>query len=96
MIATIMLPTLSGMLSINKIGILLGSLSNRVSNTQYRYLTVLMTLTKVVGNGTKHGKLLSNQFMDVIIRVNVVRSFGVKNMVSFVRFCRCGSAFNLC
>ncbi|ELR18756.1 adaptin subfamily protein [Acanthamoeba castellanii str. Neff] len=49
------------------------------------YITVLMTLVRLIGPGTKHGKLISSQFMDVIIRVNVVRSYGVKNMIQLLR-----------
>lgn len=43
------------------------------------YLSVLIELAHVAG--TKHGELLSAQMMDVVIRVQVVRPFAVKNMV---------------
>lgn len=47
------------------------------------YISVLMELTHI--SGTKHGSLISAQFMDVCIRVNVVRPFAVKNMLSLLR-----------
>eukprot|EP01114_Cavostelium_apophysatum_P002110 TRINITY_DN1183_c0_g1_i5.p1 TRINITY_DN1183_c0_g1~~TRINITY_DN1183_c0_g1_i5.p1 ORF type:complete len:1154 (-),score=375.58 TRINITY_DN1183_c0_g1_i5:267-3728(-) len=47
------------------------------------YISVLMELAHTTG--TAHGNLISAQFMDVIIRVNVVREFGVRNMLSLLR-----------
>jgi len=47
------------------------------------YISVLMELAHVTG--TQHGVLIANQFMDVIIRVNIVRPFGIKNMISLLR-----------
>lgn len=42
------------------------------------YLSVLIRLTQV--DGTKHGKLLASQMMDVTIRVSVVRKFAVTQL----------------
>lgn len=42
------------------------------------YISVLMELAHV---NTAHGELVASQLMDVIIRVQVVRPFGVKSMV---------------
>eukprot|EP00026_Physarum_polycephalum_P000665 Phypoly_transcript_00666.p1 GENE.Phypoly_transcript_00666~~Phypoly_transcript_00666.p1 ORF type:complete len:1220 (+),score=294.05 Phypoly_transcript_00666:473-3661(+) len=47
------------------------------------YLTVLAQLTRV--HGTPHGSLIASQILDVMIRVEVVRPFGVKQMVSLLR-----------
>jgi len=47
------------------------------------YISVLMQISHV--NGIKDGKLIAEQFMDIIIRVAVIRSFGVKNMVNLIR-----------
>ena len=47
------------------------------------YITVLVELTHT--QGTTHGKRISDQLLDVCIRVNIIREFGVKNMVS-IRF----------
>jgi AP-3 complex subunit delta len=44
------------------------------------YITVLVELTHV--QGTTHGKRISDQLLDVCIRVQVIQEFGVKNMVS--------------
>ena len=43
------------------------------------YIIVLIELSRV--SGTSHGELLSSQLMDVIIRVQVIRPYGVKHMV---------------
>jgi Adaptin N terminal region len=48
------------------------------------YLTVLMELAHS-GPDMTRGKLVAAQLQDVIIRVEVVRSFGVKNMLSLLR-----------
>jgi AP-3 complex subunit delta-1 len=42
------------------------------------YISVLMEMAHV---NTIHGELIASQLMDVIIRVQVVRPFGVKSMV---------------
>lgn len=42
------------------------------------YISVLMELAR---SNSKHGELLASQLMDVIIRVQVVRPYGVKSMV---------------
>jgi AP-3 complex subunit delta-1 len=47
------------------------------------YLTVLVQLTRV--HGTPHGALIASQILDVLIRVEVVRPFGVKQMVTLLR-----------
>lgn len=47
------------------------------------YITVLMELTHVPM--MKHGNLIASQFMDVAIRVKVVRPFAVKNMISLLK-----------
>lgn len=47
------------------------------------YITVLIELTHVPT--TRHGKLISSQLMDVIVRVKVVRPFGVRNMETMLK-----------
>eukprot|EP01116_Phalansterium_solitarium_P008891 TRINITY_DN2285_c0_g1_i3.p1 TRINITY_DN2285_c0_g1~~TRINITY_DN2285_c0_g1_i3.p1 ORF type:complete len:654 (+),score=298.43 TRINITY_DN2285_c0_g1_i3:110-2071(+) len=47
------------------------------------YISVLMELAHV--KGTTHGDLIANQFMDVIIRVKIVRPFGVKSTIALIR-----------
>ncbi len=47
------------------------------------YITVLVQLTRV--HGTAHGSLIASQILDVLIRVDVVRPFGVKQMVTLLR-----------
>eukprot|EP01102_Stenamoeba_stenopodia_P004321 TRINITY_DN1463_c0_g1_i2.p1 TRINITY_DN1463_c0_g1~~TRINITY_DN1463_c0_g1_i2.p1 ORF type:complete len:635 (-),score=132.59 TRINITY_DN1463_c0_g1_i2:1876-3780(-) len=42
------------------------------------YISVLIELTHIPTSA--HGKLISSQLMDVIVRVKMVRSYGVKNM----------------
>ena len=42
------------------------------------YLQVLIQLTHV--EGTRHGKLIASQLMDVAIRVKVIRGFAVKQL----------------
>ena len=44
-----------------------------------RYITCLVEMTKF--EGTRHGKLIANQMLDVTIRVKDVRPFAVKQMV---------------
>ncbi|XP_062504625.1 AP-3 complex subunit delta-1-like isoform X2 [Corticium candelabrum] len=48
-----------------------------VTNFEW-YVTVLVELTKV--EGTRHGRLLADQMLDVAIRVKTVRPFAVKQM----------------
>eukprot|EP00339_Tiarina_fusa_P029705 CAMPEP_0117045208 /NCGR_PEP_ID=MMETSP0472-20121206/31278_1 /TAXON_ID=693140 ORGANISM="Tiarina fusus, Strain LIS" /NCGR_SAMPLE_ID=MMETSP0472 /ASSEMBLY_ACC=CAM_ASM_000603 /LENGTH=965 /DNA_ID=CAMNT_0004757127 /DNA_START=206 /DNA_END=3103 /DNA_ORIENTATION=+ len=43
------------------------------------YINVLVELTHV--QGTRHGKRISDQLLDVCIRVKIIREFGVANMV---------------
>eukprot|EP01111_Echinosteliopsis_oligospora_P001434 TRINITY_DN1216_c0_g1_i3.p1 TRINITY_DN1216_c0_g1~~TRINITY_DN1216_c0_g1_i3.p1 ORF type:complete len:1244 (-),score=342.48 TRINITY_DN1216_c0_g1_i3:2933-6664(-) len=50
------------------------------------YLTVLVQLTHV--HGTSHGSLLAAQLLDVIVRVTIVRRFGVQQMVGLLREAR--------
>jgi len=45
-----------------------------------RYVTVLVELTRI--EGTKHGRLIASQMLDVAIRVQAVRAFVVVQMVS--------------
>lgn len=44
-----------------------------------RYVSVLVELTRI--EGTKHGKLIASQMLDVAIRVQTVRPFIVTQMV---------------
>ena len=46
------------------------------------YLSVLIQLTHI--EGTKHGKLIASQLMDVAIRVKVVRPSAAKQMAALV------------
>ena len=45
-----------------------------------RYVTVLVELTRI--EGTKHGRLIAAQLLDVAIRVQAVRAFVVVRMVT--------------
>jgi AP-3 complex subunit delta-1 len=47
------------------------------------YLSVLSHIAHI--QGIKSGKLLSAQFTDVVIRVEMVRQYGVKQMVSLLK-----------
>ena len=47
------------------------------------YITVLVELSRTEG-GTKHGKLIAKQMMDVAIRVSSIRSFAVSQMALLV------------
>jgi AP-3 complex subunit delta-1 len=56
------------------------------SKNSYQHITDFEWYTSVLAElahtqGTKHGDLLASQFMDVIIRVKVVRPQGVRQMV---------------
>ena len=44
-----------------------------------RYITVLVEMTRF--EGTRHGKLIASQMLDVTIRVKDVRPFSVRQMV---------------
>ena len=44
-----------------------------------RYVTVLVELTRI--EGTRHGRLIAAQLLDVAIRVQAVRAFVVVRMV---------------
>lgn len=44
-----------------------------------RYVSVLVELTRI--EGTKHGKMIASQMLDVAIRVQTVRPFIVTQMV---------------
>ena len=46
------------------------------------YISVLVELTRV--HGTKHGKRISDQLMDVCIRVKIIREYGVLSMVNLL------------
>lgn len=57
------------------------------SKNSYQHITDFEWYTSVLAElahtqGTKHGDLLASQFMDVIIRVKVVRPQGVRQMVN--------------
>ena len=54
-----------------------GSLS--LSSVIYRYITVLVEMTRF--EGTRQGHLIAGQMLDVTIRVRDVRPFAVKQMV---------------
>ena len=45
-----------------------------------RYITVLVEMTKF--KGTRHGKLIASQMLDVSIRVKDVLPFAIRQMVS--------------
>ena len=47
------------------------------------YITVLVELTRMEG-GTKHGKLIASQMMDVAIRVASIRPFCVGQMALLI------------
>merc|ERR1712241_1446038 len=47
------------------------------------YITVLVELSRTEG-GTKHGKLIAKQMMDVAIRVSSIRSFAVSQMALLI------------
>lgn len=47
------------------------------------YISVLVELANI--QNTSHGALIASQMMDVIIRVKVVRPFGVKSMAALLR-----------
>ena len=49
-----------------------------------RYITILVEMTKF--EGTKHGKLIADQMLNVAIRVKDVRPFAVRQMVSQLTF----------
>eukprot|EP00003_Mantamonas_plastica_P010943 TRINITY_DN204_c0_g1_i9.p1 TRINITY_DN204_c0_g1~~TRINITY_DN204_c0_g1_i9.p1 ORF type:complete len:787 (-),score=371.76 TRINITY_DN204_c0_g1_i9:131-2491(-) len=53
-----------------------------VTNFQW-YISVLVDLTRIPGP-IAHGDKIAEQFMDVIIRVKVIRPFGVKNMAKLL------------
>jgi len=45
----------------------------------YRYITVLVEMTKF--EGTRCGKQIASQMLDITIRVKTVRPFSVRQMV---------------
>ena len=47
-----------------------------------RYITVLVEMTRF--EGTRHGKLIASQMLDVTIRVKDVRPFSVRQMVWWI------------
>src|SRR5690554_1576298 len=47
------------------------------------YISVLMELSRT--SGMHLGKVIANQFMDVIIRVKMIRPYGIRNMLSLLR-----------
>ena len=48
------------------------------------YLSILVELTHI--KGTAHGKLISNQLLDVTVRVKAIRTIAVGHMVFFFFF----------
>ena len=44
-----------------------------------RYVSILVELTRL--EGTKHGKVIASQMLDVAIRVQAIRPFAVSQMV---------------
>lgn len=54
--------------------------SKNKSSFTCRYVSILVELTRI--EGTRHGKLIANQMLDVAIRVQAIRSFAVSQMVS--------------
>jgi len=48
-------------------------------NVNCRYVSVLVELTRI--EGTKHGRLIASQMLDVAIRVQAIRGFIVSQMV---------------
>ena len=51
-------------------------------DTIFRYVSVMVELTRI--EGTRHGKLIASQMLDVAIRVQAVRPFIVGQMVCVV------------
>eukprot|EP01088_Endostelium_zonatum_P008528 TRINITY_DN2157_c0_g1_i1.p1 TRINITY_DN2157_c0_g1~~TRINITY_DN2157_c0_g1_i1.p1 ORF type:complete len:1133 (-),score=450.35 TRINITY_DN2157_c0_g1_i1:58-3456(-) len=50
------------------------------------YITTLVDLVQAgAGYGSRYGKLLSSQFMDVLIRVESVRDFGINAMLKLLK-----------
>ena len=46
---------------------------------RFRYVSILTELTKI--EGTRHGKMIAAQMLDVAIRVSAIRPFAVSQMV---------------
>lgn len=46
----------------------------------HRYVSILVELTRM--EGTRHGKLIASQMLDVAVRVQAIRHFAVAQMVS--------------
>jgi hypothetical protein len=51
----------------------------KLKNVFYRYVSVLVELTRM--EGTRHGRLIASQMQDVAIRVQAIRPFAVSQMV---------------
>ena len=45
----------------------------------FRYVSVLVELTRM--EGTRHGRMIASQMLDVAIRVQAIRPFAVSQMV---------------
>lgn len=45
-----------------------------------RYVSILVELTRI--EGTRHGKMIASQMLDVAIRVQAIRPFAITQMVS--------------
>lgn len=52
------------------------------SATYFRYVSVLVELTRV--EGTKHGQLIAEQMLDVAVRVQSVRHFAISQMALLI------------
>ena len=49
----------------------------------YRYVSILVELTRM--EGTRHGRLIASQMLDVAIRVQAIRPFAVSQMVIYLQ-----------
>ena len=56
------------------------SRTHALTNAPCRYITVLVEMTQF--EGTRHGKLIASEILNVTIRVKDVRPFSVRQMVS--------------
>jgi AP-3 complex subunit delta-1 len=63
----------------------LGNLLLQLSILVCRYVSILVELTRI--EGTRHGKLIAGQMLDVAIRVQAIRPFAVSQMVRQAFWC---------
>lgn len=52
------------------------------SDLFYRYISILVELTRL--EGTRHGHLIAAQMLDVAIRVKAIRKFAVSQMATLL------------